>query len=146
MAELIYIYFNVSLQLVEVSNNGKVRLDVTINDTWTVVTSLIPGAAYHVSLRGVTASGSGPLSKPLAFTMPVSEVHESIDTAAPSVPASDISNNTYLIIGIASGAFITFACLFIVIYCIYRKRQNNKCPQYFSKGNKYSLFVLMHFG
>ena len=120
-------------QLVEVTNNGKVHKDITINDTWTVIGNLMPGSAYHASLRGVTASGPGPLSKPLAFTMPVSSspVGENI---SPSIPASDVSNNTYLIIGIVSGAIITFALLFVAIFCIYKKRQNNKCPQYFSKG------------
>lgn len=119
-----------NLQVFEATNNSHVHLDTTVNSTWTLVPGLIPGASYRVTLRGVTAQGPGPLSTPLNFTLP--------RTSSPATPdmkeSSPFDNNTYLIVGISIAALLLFILLAGVVYCIYRRRQNNKCPQYYSKG------------
>lgn len=114
-------------------NQSQVLLNTTVNSTWTVVPGLVAGATYRVTLRGVTARGTGPISAPLNLTIPPMGTA----TFPPDIKEpTAFDNNTYLIVGISVAAAILFVGLTAAVFCIYRRRHNNKCPQYYSKGKK----------
>lgn len=92
---------------------------------------LVSGTTYLVTLRGVTARGPGPTSPPLNLTLPPGTVSSHPPDIKESSP---FDNNTYLIVGISVAAGVLFAALAATVFCIYRRRQSTKCPQYYSKG------------
>ncbi|XP_042213023.1 protein sax-3-like isoform X2 [Homarus americanus] len=119
-----------NLQVSDAVNQSHVVLNTTVNSTWTLVPGLVLGATYRVTLRGVTARGPGPISTPLNLTIPPGATSYPPDIKE----SSPFDNNTYLIVGISVAAAVLFAALAATVYCIYRRRQNNKCPQYYSKA------------
>lgn len=135
-------YLNLLTCITQVSNavnQSQVLLNTTVNNTWTVVPGLLAGATYRVTLRGVTARGVGPISAPLNLTIPPMGATSFPPDIKESTP---FDNNTYFIVGISVGAFILFAALAATVFCIYRRRQNNKCPQYYSKGKGKKCMLL----
>lgn len=113
-------------------------MNITVNSTWTLVPGLVAGTTYLVTLRGVTARGPGPTSPPLNLTLPPG-------TATSHPPdikeSSPFDNNTYLIVGISVAAAVLFAALAATVFCIYRRRQSTKCPQYYSKGKQCAMLT-----
>ncbi|XP_042881364.1 protein sax-3-like isoform X1 [Penaeus japonicus] len=121
-----------NLQVTDTGNGSHVMVNTTVNNTWTLVPGLVPGATYRVTLRGVTARGPGPVSSPLVLTVPPGSTSHPPDIQE----SSPFDNNTYLIVGISVAAGVLFVVLAGVVYCIYRRRHNNKCPQYYSKAGE----------
>lgn len=111
-------------------------MNTTVNGTWTLVSGLAAGTTYLVTLRGVTARGTGPTSPPLNLTLPPGTVSSHPPDIKESSP---FDNNTYLIVGISVAAAVLFAALAATVFCIYRRRQSTKCPQYYSKGESLTL-------
>lgn len=114
-------------------------MNATVNTTWTLVPGLQPGTTYLVTLRGVTARGPGPISPPLNLTLPPGTVSSHTPDIKESSP---FDNNTYLIVGISVAAAVLFAALAATVFCIYRRRQSTKCPQYYSKGEPQTLLLM----
>lgn len=124
-----------NLQVVNSQNHSQILVNTTVNGTWTLVSGLAAGTTYLVTLRGVTARGTGPTSPPLNLTLPPGTVSSHPPDIKESSP---FDNNTYLIVGISVAAAVLFAALAATVFCIYRRRQSTKCPQYYSKGGETS--------
>ncbi|XP_076032123.1 roundabout homolog 2-like [Oratosquilla oratoria] len=125
-----------NIQVTTANTSAVVHLNTTVNGTWTIVPALASGVPYHVAVRGVTARGPGPLSLPITLQVGSGTPVEggSPRPGAPPVPATTLTHNTYFIIGIVVGAVVLFAALTVAVICVYRRRRNNKCPQYYGKG------------
>lgn len=125
-----YIYY--VLQVSD-SINQSLVLNVTVNGTWTLVSGLLPGMTYLLTLRGLTARGAGPPTPPFSLIFPGDLAIKYPDSKEPS----PYHNNTQLVVGISVTATIIFSLLAVTIFCIYRRRQN-KCEHYYSKGGSKS--------
>ncbi|CAL4161973.1 unnamed protein product, partial [Meganyctiphanes norvegica] len=113
--------------------------NITVSDSWVLLSDLVPGITYSVQIRTVASKGPGKLSKSLQFSIP--DVGEtSRITPVPPVTVPPMNNNTYLILYVFTAAVFIFLLMGVIVFYIYRKHLGEKFPRYYSKTDSDGLW------